>query len=207
MSTEAVIFDFGGVICFPPNKAQWQEAAAFCGADAAAFESAFWEDREGYDAGQDALPYWRGIGTRLGLHFDEATIVGLIQREIRFWSRFDDRVLQWIGDLRAAGLRTGILSNLPRSIGERLRALPGFLAHFDEVTFSYELGVVKPHAGIYESALRGLRVKPSEALFLDDRPSNVEGALAVGLPAELFTSWEDFLAEGPRKHALPVPRR
>jgi putative hydrolase of the HAD superfamily len=206
MTIRAVIFDFGGVICFPPQAAQWREAASFCGADPAALEAAFWKDRDGYDAGEDPRAYWKNIGAGLGLTFDDATIDGMIQREIAFWSRFDDRVLAWIGDLRTAGLRTGILSNLPRPLGETLRSLPGFLGHFDEVTFSYELGVVKPHAAIYQSAVRGLGIEPDEALFLDDRPANVEGARAMGLRAEIFNTWEDFLANGRVRYRLPEPQ-
>lgn len=203
---QAVIFDFGGVICFPPNEAQWQEAAAFCGANRHDFEAAFWADRDGYDAGGDSFPYWRGIGKRLGLQFDDAVIDGLIQREIAFWSRFDDRVLAWIRDLRASEIGTGILSNLPRPLGEALKSIPGFLAHFDEVTFSYELGVVKPHAPIYHDAIRGLGIEPHTGLFLDDRESNVQGARATGLDAEIFTTWEKFIADGPRRYHLPLPK-
>ena len=191
------------MICFPPNEAQWREAAAFCGADRKAFEAAFWEDRDAYDAGGNPRLYWENIGGRLGLGFDQAMIDGLIEREIAFWSLFDDRVLAWTGDLRAAGIRTGLLSNLPRPIGEALKVLPGFLGHFDEVTFSYEHGVVKPQAAIYESAIRGLKVAPGEALFIDDRAANVEGARAAGLTAEIFTTREDFQASGRERYQLP----
>ncbi len=120
-------------------------------------------------------------------------VAGLVRREIDFWSNFDERVLAWARELRDAGLRTGILSNMPLPIGESLRVTPGFLDHFDQVTFSYELGVLKPEREIYEYALRGLGVAPAEALFLDDRPENVEGARAIGLRADLFTTWEDFV--------------
>ena len=100
--------------------------------------------------------------------------------------------------MRAAGYRTAILSNLPRPLGEELRATPGFLDPFDHVTFSYELRKVKPQPEIYLDAIRGLGIEPSEALFLDDRPDNVEGAHAVGLRALLYSTWEDFVARRPR---------
>jgi len=202
----AVIFDFGGVICPFPDEAQWQEAAAFCGAPRDAFEAAFWEDRIAYDAGANARAYWRGISQRLGLAFTDETIDGLIEREIQFWSRFDQRVLHWAQDLRAAGYRTGILSNLPRPLGQRLKTLPGFLEHFDAITFSYELGLVKPGSAIYHHAIAGIQRDPAEALFLDDRHDNIEAARAAGLIAEPFTTWEAFLAEMPWKYGLPVPR-
>jgi putative hydrolase of the HAD superfamily len=90
-------------------------------------------------------------------------------------------------------------------LGEQLRATPGFLDPFDHVTFSYELGLVKPQPEIYRDAIEGLGVKPEEALFLDDRADNVEGARAVGMLGEVFTTWEDFLADARKRHALPEP--
>jgi putative hydrolase of the HAD superfamily len=204
---KAAIFDFGGVICFPPSEIQWREAAEFCGADRKAFEAAFWKDRDVYDAGESPRWYWEKVAQRLGLRFDSARIDAMVAREIAFWSRFDDRVLGYARELRGEGIRTGILSNLPRPIGEKLKSLPGFLTHFDEVTFSYEHGVVKPRAAIYESAIHGLNVEPGEALFIDDRSTNVEGARAVGLQAHLYSTWEHFVANRQAFEFPPEPRR
>ena len=76
---KAVIFDFGGVICFPPSEAQWQEAAAFCGADRHKLSKP--------PSGKIAMPTMpakirRCIGrvspTALGLHFDDAMIDAMI---------------------------------------------------------------------------------------------------------------------------------
>ncbi len=129
----------------------------------------------------------------------------MVRREIDFWSRYDDRVIAWIGELRAQGLRTGILSNLPQPLGEHLRIDRRLLKHFDYITFSNELKVIKPEAAIYQHMIHGLGIAPEDGLFLDDRPENVEGARAVGLHAELFNSWEDLLEGAPQRYALPVP--
>ena len=108
--------------------------------------------------------------------------------------------------MRAAGFRTAILSNLPRPLGEELRATPGFLEHFDHVTFSYELGLVKPQPEIYLDATRGLDVEPAQALFLDGRPENVEGARAVGLQAVLYSTWETLWETfSSAAYGLPAP--
>ena len=91
--------------------------------------------------------------------------------------------------------------------GNGMGAEPGFLDHFDQVTFSYELGVIKPEAEIYHDAIRGLGVEPVEALFLDDRPENVEGGRAAGIHAELFTTWEEFLERDRMRYGLPEPQQ
>jgi putative hydrolase of the HAD superfamily len=210
MSLRAVIFDFGGVLCFPPTTEQLSEAAALCGLSLPEFVDAFWHKRREYDRGNAPAVYWRDIGQSSPNPFDDAMVAEMIRREIDFWSRFDQRMLNWIADLRNTGLRTSILSNLPKPLGERLHEIPGFLDHFDQVTFSYELGVIKPEPEIYEYALRGLGVAPSEALFFDDREENIEGARAIGLQAELFTTWENLVEQiesEPRLETLRYPLR
>jgi putative hydrolase of the HAD superfamily len=90
-------------------------------------------------------------------------------------------------------------------LGEELRATPGFLDPFDHVTFSYEIGSVKPEPAIYQDAVAGLGLKPGEILFLDDRTENVEGARAAGLLAEVFSTWEEFLEQTLVRYDLPMP--
>jgi len=207
MNLRAVIFDFGGVLAFPPSDQQFSKAAALCGMTTPDFIAAFWQKRHEYDRGMDPQGYWRDFAQSNGLEFDDAMVDAMIAFEIEFWSHYDDRVFAWITELRRAGLRTSILSNLPITIGENLRATPGFLDHFDQVTFSYQLGVIKPEPGIYRFALEGLGVAVGEALFLDDRPDNVEGARAIGLHAEIFTTWEEFAPQYPARYGLPEPPR
>ena len=189
----AVIFDFGNVICFPVAPEKIARAAADCGLPVEQFWSAFWAPRLDYDAGLlEPAEYWNAVAAAAGTRFDANLLPTLIRHEIEFWNEFDARVLRWIDTLRASGIRIGLLSNLPRVLGEALRATPGFLEHFDHVTFSYELRIVKPAAAIYHHALDGLHVAAAEALFIDDKQVNVDGALAVGVQARLFTTWEDF---------------
>jgi putative hydrolase of the HAD superfamily len=203
---KAVIFDFGGVLCFHPPDEQFAPLARIFGLTTAVFIPLFWARRIQYDAGQvDARAYWSGIAVAAGVAFDEDSLPALIRGEIELWNNYDERVLDWAAHLKASGYRTGILSNLPRVLGEELRATTGFLDPFQHVTFSYELGSVKPESAIYEDAIRGLGVAPGEALFLDDRPENVQGARAVGLLAEVFNTWEEFLESSLKGYDLPAP--
>jgi putative hydrolase of the HAD superfamily len=198
--TRAVIFDFGGVLCFHPDEPRWRRAAETAGLPLSDFMSAFWANRIRYDAGLcEPADYWRGV---IGPAFQESRLPELVRSEVELWNRYDQRIFDWIGQLRTAGLRTAILSNLPRVLGEELRRTPGFLDHFDHVTFSYELCKVKPQPEIYLDATGGLGVEPSQTLFLDDKAENVEGARAVGLQAVLYSTWENFSATG---YGLPAP--
>ena len=164
-----------------------------------------WRDRLAYDGGLTPQEYWRGVAAHASTEFDDSLIERMVQHEIGFWNTFDARVLQWIKKLRESGYTIGILSNLPSPLADSLRAKDGFMEHFDHVTFSCELRLFKPQAAIYEHSFRGLNVAPEETLFIDDRQENVDGAREVGMQAELFTTWEDFVREVPRRYRLPEP--
>jgi putative hydrolase of the HAD superfamily len=207
MTIRSVVFDFGNVICFPPAPEKIARAAADAGLRTDQLLAAMWKDRLLYDGGISPQEYWRGVASHASTEFDDSLIEQMVEHEIGFWNTFDARVLDWILTLRRGGFTIGILSNLPHPIASSLRSTPGFLEHFDHVTFSCELRLFKPQSAIYEHSFRGLNVAPEETLFIDDKIENVEGARAVGMNAELFTTWEEFVRDVPGRYELPLPRR
>jgi putative hydrolase of the HAD superfamily len=207
MAIKSVVFDFGNVICFPPSQEKIARAAADAGLPVDDFLSAMWKDRLPYDGGMSPQQYWRQVAAHASTEFDDPLILRMVGHEIGFWNTFDARVFAWINQLRDSGFTIGILSNLPHPIAASLRATPGFMEHFDHVTFSCDLRLFKPQAAIYEHSFRGLSVAPEETLFIDDKVENIEGARAVGMEAELFTTWEEFARAVPARYELPVPRR
>ncbi len=54
---------------------------------------------------------------------------------------------------------------------------------FENKFFSYQLGMRKPDAEIYEAALQSIGYKPSETLFIDDAPQNIASARQQGIAA------------------------
>jgi putative hydrolase of the HAD superfamily len=202
---KSVVFDFGNVICFPPAPEKIARAAADAGLPTDRFLHAMWKDRLPYDGGMTPQEYWRGVAAHASTEFDDSLIERMVEHEIGFWNTFDARVIQWIKTLREAGFTIGILSNLPSPIADALRGTEGFMEHFDHVTFSCELRLFKPQAAIYEHSFRGLKVAPEETLFIDDRQENVDGARALGMHAELFTTWEEFARDVPQRYGLPEP--
>ena len=67
-----------------------------------------------------------------------------------------------------------------------------FFAHFRDIVVSGEEKMLKPDPALYFLALRRFGLKPEEALFVDDREINVEGARAVGMHGHLFTGADDL---------------
>jgi putative hydrolase of the HAD superfamily len=205
MPVRAVIFDFGGVLCFHPSEDRFARIADLLGVSTPDLLRMFWANRIEYDAGRvDSRDYWSGVAAAGGKPMDDALLRTLVKLEIELWNNYDQRILGWVAHLQSSGIRTAILSNLPQPLGEALRATPGFLDPFDHVTFSYELRSAKPEAAIYRDAIRGVGVPAPEALFLDDKIENVEGARAVGLQAEQYSTWEAFVANTAERYLLPM---
>ncbi len=204
---EAVIFDFGGVLCTHPAEPRFNPIAELLEVDPADLRRAFWLHRLPYDAGLDSEEYWSLVADELERPWNPAHLPKLVEYEVNLWNHFEEHMLEFAAHLQARGYGTAILSNLPRPLGEKLRATPGFLDPFDQVTFSYELNKVKPDPAIYLHAVEGLGVAPHQALFLDDKPENVQGALRAGLFAELYEEWGLFEAETAPRYGLPLPTR
>jgi putative hydrolase of the HAD superfamily len=187
MQLKAIIFDYGGVLCFHPPEQQVRELAALCRLTYDQFLAGYWSLRAAYDRGDiERDDYWSRIGKPGGHAYTGPEIENFSRGDVQFWVHLDRRMMDWARQIRASGLRIGLLSNLPQPLGEHLRDEMRLTAGFDHHSFSYELRAAKPEAAIYRHALEGLGVEPGEALFLDDRPENVEGARAVGIRAIQF---------------------
>jgi putative hydrolase of the HAD superfamily len=189
MQLKAIILDYGGVLGFFPTEEQFRELAAACRLTLEQFLDGYWSQRAAYDRGDlGTVEYWQEIGRRGGQSYTSAEITAFSRRDALSWVHLDQRMLAWAGRLRAAGFRTGLLSNLPEPLGRYFRDEMRLPELFDHHSFSYELRAAKPEAAIYRHAIEGLGVQPGEALFIDDRPENVAGAEACGIRSIQFES-------------------
>jgi putative hydrolase of the HAD superfamily len=90
----------------------------------------------------------------------------------------DEAMWAAVGAARAAGVRTGLLSN---SWGGRDYPVEQLRAIFDSIVISGEVGIRKPDPDIYLYAAKQAGVLPDACAFVDDFSVNVEGAEAVGM--------------------------
>lgn len=103
------------------------------------------------------------------------------------------QMLSLIERLRAAGYKTGMISNTIPGLEQRLQEnLPHLIPMFDIRIGSGDLGIAKPDAAIFEHALRELDVAPEVSVFTDDNKSFAEAARAVGMHGFHFTGYEQF---------------
>jgi putative hydrolase of the HAD superfamily len=83
--------------------------------------------------------------------------------------------------LRAAGIRTVVVSNWDWSLHERLQET-GLAALVDGALASAEVGIAKPDPAIFHRALELVGVEPRDAWHVGDTPeADIEGARAAGL--------------------------
>jgi putative hydrolase of the HAD superfamily len=183
---DAVVFDYGGVLTTPLRVSTPLWLAA---------------DRITPDSFTDTMRDWLGRDAALGspvhrletgelpgaefervfaarlVTEDGAPVVaaGLLARLFAGMT-IDERMVALVGDLRAAGLRLGLLSNSwANTYPDELLAL------FDAVVISGEVGLRKPDPVIYRLVLDKLAVPAARSVFVDDAPVNVAAAIELGM--------------------------
>ena len=60
--------------------------------------------------------------------------------------------------------------------------------YIDYFIFSYRVGVLKPNKKMYTAALKKLKLKPNETVFIDNNLTNVKAARKLGIHAIHFTT-------------------
>jgi putative hydrolase of the HAD superfamily len=205
MDLQAVIFDYGEVLSGPPDPQAHRNLLAIAGVPEEAFEKAYWAHRLDYDADiLDGQTYWQTVARDTGASFTVKQIEQLMEQDAIMWMNLNPAMIAWIPRIKAAGFRLGILSNMGFGVLDYMRPRFPWLAQFDYLTFSCDLGIVKPDPAIYLHTVKKLGVAPDQALFIDNLETNITGAQAVGLHAALFQNVEQLQKDLSRR-GFPLP--
>ncbi len=118
-----------------------------------------------------------------GLEVDPATVRTLtevVSAHLAESIHLYDDSLATLRGLRAGGVRTALVSNSDHFARPIVDAL-GLEHEVDSVVLSFEVGVEKPNPRIYLTALEALGAGPEESIFVDDQPTYLDGAAALGI--------------------------
>jgi putative hydrolase of the HAD superfamily len=189
------------VLCQPQQPGEITAMAAILGLPRDRFEDIYWRHRLSYDEGKlDPQEYWNHFGP-----VTRAQIEQLNRLDGLSWTHPSAVMPVWARQLREAGFRIALLTNMPFTVRDAVRCCD-WIPKFDQWTFSCELRISKPSPEIYEHCLRGLGVAAETALFLDDRPPNVQGAETIGMRGIVFTSAPELATELAERFDIPAPR-
>lgn len=78
------------------------------------------------------------------------------------------------------------LSNMPREFYTYLLEAHDFWHHFDHITISGHVKLIKPDEKIYEYVIQTNNLKPEQSVFIDDLKENVDSAISCGLKGIQF---------------------
>ena len=204
-----MIFDYGMVLTGPQDPVAHAALQRITGLPPERFEALYWADRHAYDEGKlTGLEFWEKFVREAGLELPAGTVEELNLWDARMWTTENPAMLDWQLELKQRGLLTAILSNMGDNVLENMKREFAWLGRFDVLVWSYQLHMAKPEPAIYLHVLRELGVRAEQALFLDDRPVNIEAARALGMQAIQFSSVErlreDLVATG-LSGELPLP--
>jgi len=186
---EAVIFDYGRVLSHAPSSADLQEFAALVGVSEPPFFEVYSATRHDYDCGNvDFRQHWQAFADAAGVQLQPSQVERIAAMETRMWLRVNTEALALAREIKAHGVRTAILSNMPHDLLAYMRKEFNWLDEFEVKIWSCELGIVKPDPAIYRHCLDALGCEPSRTLFFDDRPNNVEAARNLAMEAHIFQS-------------------
>jgi HAD superfamily hydrolase (TIGR01509 family) len=94
------------------------------------------------------------------------------------WTPYPDTA-EVLKSLSRQGIKTAVVSNIPFDLRPAFHAI-GAADYVDEFVLSFEVGVVKPNAAIFEIALSRLGVAAGNAVMVGDSEEADGGARAVG---------------------------
>ena len=122
-----------------------------------------------------AFEFWKSVGIEPGLE-DE-----YLQRY-----KLTDGLIEFLEAMNSRDIEVWCLSNDISEWSRKLRARFGLERYFQGFVISSDVGARKPDHAIFEYLLGWLSVSPSDAVFVDDQPKNLNPAAQLGFGTILF---------------------
>jgi epoxide hydrolase-like predicted phosphatase len=91
--------------------------------------------------------------------------------------------------------KLAILSNHAKEWSEYMKRKFDLFKSFDQIIFSYDIGLRKPDPKIYKVALERLQCDAGECVFIDDKKRNTDAAEKLGMKGIVFEEPSKLLEE------------
>jgi putative hydrolase of the HAD superfamily len=191
MGITTVVFDFGNVLGFFSHRKSAEQVAAYSDRTPEAVQAYLYGGRleADYESGRLSTAVFTGMARetcRLACT-DEQFAAAYSDM---FWP--NDDVCALVPPLKRR-YRLYLLSNTNDLHYRQFKAqFAGVLSYFDGLVLSHEVGARKPDPRIYEACRARAGRPAAECLFIDDLPSNVEGAVACGWQGLVYRPGADL---------------
>lgn len=189
---KAVIFDWGGVLIHDPSIKLVDYCANKLKISVDVFKKEYEPYEKDFQKGKiDESLIWKKICNKLKIPVPNSSSIW--REAVDYSFRNNNQVIKIARDLKKKDFKLGFLSNTEIPAIEYFNKQSyDFL---DVSVFSCIEGYVKPEKEIYEITLNRLRVKPEEAIFIDDRVIHIEGAKKLGINTILFKDAKQLVSE------------
>jgi glucose-1-phosphatase len=190
----AIIFDIGRVLVRVDVARAMQGLASGTSLSAAELWSAIekdprWPDwQEGRISSRD---WYLHLNERLGAKLTFEQFAEVWNRALDPVPIHEDSLFQGL----SKSYRLALLSNTDPIHVCHLEANYSFFNYFPIRIYSCAVGASKPNPFIYQEALRSLKVRANEALYIDDIAAYVEAARSLGLSATQFQSSAHLISD------------
>ena len=193
LEAKAVVFDFVGVMSVSPRNDGWPllDYCRSLGLSKDAFERGWDRYRAKWDGGECSFEdLYRMTFADAGLpHPTSEQFIRLWELDAVGWvEKLSDDTLALMRDLKSAGKKIGVLSNMSEDFHERLFVprCAEYRALLDVEVISGQVRMFKPERSIYDLTASRLGLPPKDILFLDDTESNVLAARKWGWRSHLY---------------------
>lgn len=189
----AVIFDMGGVLLRTINSQPREAIAERFGVTRAELETFIFMSETSLRSEVGELTdkaHWETVLR----HFNQPVGDHLKVYDEYFSGDAIDKELLTFAISLKPDYQLGLLSNAWVNARPLLSRHFDFINVFDVSVFSCEVGMRKPDSAIFKMMLEKMGVESENAIFIDDLPSNIEGAKSVGLHAIRFTDTPTAIA-------------
>ena len=131
------------------------------------------------------------LSAALALEGSAVEARGLVGEMFAELAIYEDCMTSLVTRARAAGIRTGLLSNSWGNEYDR----SDWHEMFDAVVISGEVGMRKPEPRIFELALKRIGLPAEECVFIDDMAHNIVAAEQAGLVGIVHRTFDETAAE------------
>lgn len=199
-----IVFDFGGVLLeynlertFARHGVGQEQAHTFI------TEVLTLKNNNQIDLGLQPVDYfmslWRQQWPQLKQAFDVYE-----EYYTDFYANEMEGMVSLMHQLIGQGYKLYGLSNWESRVERVIRRVPGPFSLMQGYMISYQVHLLKPHREIFDLFCQKFDVRPEESLFIDDRPDNIQGAIAAGWHSVEFRDAEQLRKELKLIYNIPV---